>query len=160
MSASLERALALRAEGRPEESLSLLAELHAASPDDPLLVYEYACGHDALGDERGAIPLYERALELGLGEPERRGALLGLGSSYRCLGRYAEAERTLRRGLADYADGSEFVAFLALTLHNLGQHSEATGLLLRLLADTSAAEPIRAYSRALRYYAERPDEVW
>lgn len=160
MSASLEQALALRGAGRPEESLSMLAELYAASPADALLAYEYACGHDTLGDEHAAIPLYERALELGLGEPERRGALLGLGSSYRCVGRYAEAEATLRRGVAEYADGSEFVAFLALTLHNLGRHSEATGLLLRLLADTSAAEPVRTYSRALRYYAERPDEVW
>lgn len=160
MTISLERALALRAEGRPEESLAMLAELCAASPDDPLLTYEYACGHDTLGDERGAIPLYERALALGLGEPERRGALLGLGSSYRCVGRFAEAEATLRRGVAEYADGSEFVAFLALALHNLGRHSEAAGLLLRLLADTSAAEPIRGYSRALRFYAERPDETW
>lgn len=95
-----------------------------------------------------------------MGEPERRGALLGLGSSYRCVGRHTEAEATLRRGTAEYADGAEFAAFLALTLHNLGRHSEAIGLLLRLLADSSADERIRRYSRALRYYAERPDETW
>jgi len=138
----------------------MLAELYAASPDDALTTYEYACGHDILGDERGAIPLYERALGLGLAEPERRGATLGLGSSLRCVGRFAEAEQTLRRGVAEYADGAEFVAFLGLTLHNLGRHGEAVGLLLRLLADTSAAAPIARYGRALRYYAERPDELW
>lgn len=56
MSASLERALALRAEGRPEESLAMLAELYAASPDDPLLTYEYACGHDILGTSARPSP--------------------------------------------------------------------------------------------------------
>ena len=49
--------------------------------------------------------------------------------------------------------GLQVTAAPRVYLHNLGRHSEATGLLLRLLADTSAAEPIRAYGRALRYYA-------
>jgi tetratricopeptide (TPR) repeat protein len=160
MELTFDEALRLRAAGQPEASLEALRALYAAAPDDARIAYEFACGHDVLGDERGAIPLYERALALGLPEPDRRGALLGLGSSYRCVGRYAEAEATLREGVQTYLDGREFTVFRALALHNLGRHSEAIGALLRELAETSADEHIARFARALRYYADQPDETW
>ena len=45
--------------------------------------YDEACAHDRAGREEEAIPCYEEALTLGLEDPLRQQALLGLGSSYR-----------------------------------------------------------------------------
>jgi tetratricopeptide (TPR) repeat protein len=156
----LEEALHVRAAGDHAAALALLAALYAAHPGDARIAYEYACSHDVMGDEQGAIPLYEQALALGLQEPQRRGALLGLGSSYRCVGRYDEAIATFDQAAAEYADGTEFAVFRALALYNTGQHREAIGALLRLLADTADDPQIQRYARALRFYADHPDEAW
>jgi peroxiredoxin len=124
------------------------------------LHYRRACELDRAGEEKAAAPEYELALELGLHGEDLRSALLGLGSTYRCLGEYAKAEQTLRRGLAEFTGAREFEPFLALTLHNRGKGAEAIGLLLRGLAETSADPGIRRYRRALLLYADQPDRTW
>ena len=62
--------------------------------------YDEACAHDRAGREEEAIPCYEEALVLGLPDPLRQQALLGLGSSYRNVLRLADAIALLR-GAAD-----------------------------------------------------------
>lgn len=47
-----------------------------------------------------------------------------------------------------------------MTLHNLGDHSLAMGMLLKLLAETSADEGIRSYSKAISYYSDKLEQVW
>ncbi|VEB42052.1 Uncharacterised protein [Chromobacterium violaceum] len=47
-----------------------------------------------------------------------------------------------------------------MALYNRGQHKEATQSLLALLADGSADNGIRAYRRAIRFYAEDLDRTW
>ena len=47
--------------------------------------FDETCDHDRAGREEEAIPCYFEALELGLGDPWRQQALLGLGSSYRVV---------------------------------------------------------------------------
>lgn len=138
----------------------MLLALAAERPDDPLVQYQAAWSHDVLGLESEAVPLYERALELGLEGEDRRGALLGLGSTYRTLGRYEDAERTLRRGREEFGSGGCFDVFLALALYNLGRHAEAMELLLRALAESSSDESIQRYRRAILFYADKLDEVF
>lgn len=97
-------AVRLREEGRPREARELLLPLCAAHPEDAGLAYQTAWVHDVLGLEAEAVPHYRRALALpGLAEADRRGALLGLGSTYRVLGRPKEA---LELALAVLADTS------------------------------------------------------
>ncbi len=50
--------------------------------------------------------------------------------------------------------------FLAISLYNVGEHREATGSLLRALAETSADREISAYKEARLFYAGRLDETW
>jgi hypothetical protein len=49
--------------------------------------------HDRAGRETEAVLSYERAIDLGLPISELAGALHGLGSTYRALGRYDDASR-------------------------------------------------------------------
>ncbi|MEN9419619.1 MAG: hypothetical protein RI988_3239 [Pseudomonadota bacterium] len=85
---SLQSAQALRAAGAHPEAKALLVELIAENPSDPMLQDEAACVHDSLGDEAAAVLYCVAAIAAGLPEEELRGAYLGLGSTYRTLGRY------------------------------------------------------------------------
>lgn len=156
----LEAAIRLGKEGRGEEARTALLELLADSGESANLMYELASAHDRLGLEREAVPYYERSLELGLGEPDRPEALLGLGSTYRVLGEYEQAERVLREAVTEYPEHAELRVFLAMALHNRGGHAEAMKLLLEEIADHSAHEGVQSYQRAIRFYADRLDEVW
>ncbi len=156
----LTQAIEHRTAKRYDEARELLAELYAVHPDDPQVNYHYAWLHDAMGDERAAVPYYERAIQTGLPDDDLRGALLGLGSTYRCLGEYDKAVATLRKGLAHFPDGQEFRVFLAMALYNTGHHAEAMEHLLRSVAETSSDEFVRKFQRAILFYADKLDETW
>ncbi|MCJ7928118.1 tetratricopeptide repeat protein [Aeromonas caviae] len=76
----------LKAEGRLQEARQHGLLQLIEHPTHAELHYEVAGLHDMLGREVQAIPLYQKAVSLGLGESSLRGALLGLGSSYRTTG--------------------------------------------------------------------------
>lgn len=156
----LQEAVSLRAEGDAEKARLLLAKLADAHPEDAQIWYQLAWTHDSLGLEREAVPLYEKALSLGLPEKDDIGARLGLGSTLRTLGSYGDSEKLLREALAKYPQRREFNVFLAMTLHNLGRHAEAMELLLVQLAETSSDEGIYSYGRALSFYSDKSDRVW
>ncbi len=160
MQDKLAQAAEHRAAQRYDEARQLLSELHAAHPDDAAVNYQYAWLHDATGDERGAVPYYERAIQLGLPKDDLRGALLGLGSTYRTLGEYAKAVETLRRGMTEFPDAREFPVFLAMALYNTGIHAEAMELLLLTLVETSSDDGIKRFERAIRFYADKLDQTW
>lgn len=93
----LAEAVRLREAGQQEEARRILLDLAAAAPDNAQVNFQAALVHDALGHEQEAVPFYEAALAHGLDGADAAGALLGLGSTYRALGAYEQAERTLRR---------------------------------------------------------------
>jgi len=150
----------LRAEGRDAEAKELLVALTAQNPNDAELQYEAACVHDLLGEEFSSIAYYCAALLGPLSEENLRGAYLGLGSTYRVLGRYAEAEATLRLGLERFPQANEMKVFLAMTLHNLGQSKAAVECLLTVLAETSSDRAIQSYRPAITLYAHDIERIW
>ncbi|WP_073223937.1 tetratricopeptide repeat protein [Streptomyces sp. NBRC 110465] len=151
----LDAADRLRREGRPEEARERLLALTAACPDDAEVAYRTAWIHDVLGLESEAVPYYERALARPeLATEDRRGALLGLGSTYRVLGRYGQAVETLRRGVEEFPDDGALRTFLAMALFNTGEHDEAMRLLLELAASTSQDPYVQQYRRAIEHYAK------
>ncbi|HSC01075.1 MAG TPA: tetratricopeptide repeat protein [Burkholderiaceae bacterium] len=160
MTANLNAARELRASGRHEEARTLLAALAAAAPHDAELQYETACVHDFLGLEPQAIPYYLAALAGELADGLRRSAYTGLGSTYRTLGRYAEAEQILQEALRRYPRAAEVRVFLAMVQHNLGQSKAAVESLLALLAQTSSDPEIKAYATAIEFYAQDIERVW
>ncbi len=170
----MQEAIALRENGRAEEARVLLLDLLAAeSKDDAAdagadsisgsnaeLLYQLAWTHDVLGLEREAVPYYKQSLAIGLPLEQRIGALLGLGSTYRTLGEYTRARTILQQAAEEFPEWAEFQAFLAMTLYNLGEHGEGMGILLRLLAETSANTGIQEYRKAISFYADKLDQVW
>jgi len=152
--ALLTEAVRLRTEGRPEEARQQLLALSADHPEDAEVAYQTAWAHDVLGLEAEAVPFYERCLRgTGLSEEDRRGALLGLGSTYRVLGRYDKAVEVLRGGAEEFPDDGALRAFLAMALFNTGEHHASTRLLLELLAETSEDPSVRGYRSAIAHYA-------
>lgn len=160
MQERLQAAVQLREAGDLEHARLSLLELASEFSDDAQVSYQTAWVHDALGLEREAVPYYEHALALGLAGDERAGALLGLGSTFRTLGDYEAAATVLRTGVAEFPERRVFEVFLAMTLYNLSRHADAMQRLLTALADTSDDASIRAYQRAIRFYADKLDETW
>lgn len=155
-------AVALREQGRQQEARDRLVELAARYPDDAEVAYQTAWAHDVLGLEAEAVPFYEHALKAPdskLSPEDRRGALLGLGSTLRILGRYEEAVTTLRGAAEQFPHDGALRTFLAMALFNTGEHHESARLLLHLVAATSEDPSVRRYRRAIEYYARDLDET-
>ncbi|MGY4107932.1 tetratricopeptide repeat protein [Aeromonas encheleia] len=150
----------LRAEGRIEEARQHGLLQLIEHPQHAELHYEVACLHDTLGRETQAIPLYQKAIALGLSEASLRGAWLGLGSSYRSTGQYAEALAAFEQGLARFPDAAEFRVFRAMACYNLGHHKEGMESLLAVLAATTTVPDLTPYRRAIALYAEDLDRRW
>ena len=151
---------ALKAEGRIEEARQHGLLQLVEHPQHAELHYEVAGLHDNLGRESQAIPLYQKAIALGLSETSLRGAWLGLGSSYRSTGQYAEALAAFEQGQARFPDANEFRVFGAMARYNLGQYKEGMQTLLRVLAETTADPALASYRRAMALYAEDLDRRW
>jgi len=133
--------VALREDGCLEEARTLLIHLSSVVPDDVQIAYQTAWIHDVLGLERQAIPFYIKALDgEGLSTIERRGALLGLGSTYRSLGMYTEAVDVLDAGVTEFPDDRAIAVFLAMSRYNTGEAKEAVSELLALLIETVRSE--------------------
>lgn len=157
--ATVVRAAALRENGRYEQATTLLRDTIVAHPTHAAAHYQMACILDAQGHESDAVPYYEHALTLGLADDDLRGALLGLGSTYRTLGLYTESERTLKRGADTYPGDGSFPVFRSMALYNLGRHEEAMQSLLHVIASTSTDPHVQHYVRAIRLYAGELDRV-
>lgn len=170
----LAEAIRLREMGRAqqdqailEQARALLLDLLAADPGEADISYQLAIVHDNLGLEREAIPYYLQTLSQGLSGSDtathlmkRERAFLGLGSTYRGLGEYPQAEATLREGLGEFPESRALQVFLAMTLYNTKQYREAMELALTNLAETTADEALQYYRRGIVYYAQHLDETW
>lgn len=114
-------------------------------------LYKLACACDREGREAAAIPLYVAALKAGLDGDDRAGALLGLGSSLRNVGRPRDAARLLAAACHAYPDHLAMRLFLALALHDAGLHRDA----LRIALDVAlACGKFDGYERALADYRD------
>jgi tetratricopeptide (TPR) repeat protein len=155
-----EQVLSLRRAGRHEEACSLAVSCVAQFPEDAELQFQAACVHDFLGREAQAVAFYLAALSGSLSAEHLRSAYLGLGSTYRALGQYSQAERTLRTGLARFPEAAELKVFLAMALHNLGQSKQAVELLLTVLAESSSDAQVQSYREAILFYAQDIERSW
>jgi tetratricopeptide (TPR) repeat protein len=156
----LARAVELREGGEDEQARQLLVELRSEYPDDAQIAVQTAWVHDSMGLEEEAVEHYRAALAGDLADDELRAAFLGLGSTYRALGRDAESDETFRQGIERFPDFGALRAFHAMTLYNLGRPREAVRELLVLLLATSSDPSIERYRRSLTAYTEDLDRSW
>lgn len=160
MNIQLNKALEFRKQGRHKESNELLMKLVQEYPDDAYINYQCAWSLDLLGEESQAVFFYEKAIELGLPPSELEGAILGLGSTYRTLGEYEKSKSVFLKGIEAFPENRAIQTFYAMTLYNLNEHSKAMEVLLNCLIETTSDEEILKYEKAIRFYADKLDEVW
>jgi tetratricopeptide (TPR) repeat protein len=134
------------------EFLARMEQLAAELPaDSGVAAFERASSLDSTGHSDLAVPLYRRALELGLPGQRRRRAVIQLASSLRNLGQATESVALLRSeqeaGSDDLDDAVS--AFLALALVDLGREREAVALAL-----TALSRHMTRYRRSLANYAK------
>jgi tetratricopeptide (TPR) repeat protein len=154
METRLDAANRLAEEGRMEEALGVLRAALGECPDHAAANFAYARLLDGLGPEREAIPHYEHSIFCGLPREELQEATVNLGSSYRAVGEPERAVEVLRGGLMQFPENRAVRVFLAMALHDLGGYSEATGIFLRELAESSSDQWVAYYGRAIAYYAK------
>jgi predicted Zn-dependent protease len=155
----LAEAVAMRESGQAKQARPLLIALAAEFPDDAEVQYQAAWVHDYLGLEEDAVPYYERALELGLPEPELEGLVLGLGSTYRNVGRISDSLTLLERGVREYPANHAMRCFLALARLSNGEGNEALALTFDVILATSNDPSIDRYRRALSSYRDELRDV-
>jgi hypothetical protein len=80
--------------------------------------------------------------------------MLGLGSTYRCIGRNADSVRLLQDACHEYPDDRSLRIFLALSLYAERKQGKAMSILLEELLATRSDESIQTYKNALVYYAD------
>jgi cyanophycin synthetase len=151
----LEAEIAALWEGDDHQArLAAAQELVDGHPGDPRLVFELAGVKDAMGDEQGAIGLYEDALAGGLREPHRHRAQLQLASSLRVVGRTAEAQGLVADVLEARPHNTAALMLRALVQADLGQERQAVADLIRATLEATTDVDTQAYRRALRAYAD------
>lgn len=155
----LDAIIGARHGGQIEHVLGLLIKLDARHPNVAEIVYQLAWTHDALGRPLDAIPLYEKAVALGLLPGELSGALIGLGSTLRLTGQAARAVEVLETGRRQFPENREFEVFLSMALHSAGRHAAAMKLLLTTLVETSEDLGVSAYQRTIRFQASQLDQA-
>lgn len=156
----LQQAIELREQGDADQSRNIILKLLEQNPDNAFLNYQCAWSHDVLGEERNAVPYYEKAIQLGLEEKNLEDALLGLGSTYRTLGEYEKSKSTFLKGKKLFPDNRAIQIFYAMTLYNLKEHDQAMEILLKNLAETTNDEDIQKFGRAIRFYADKLNKIW
>jgi Flp pilus assembly protein TadD len=121
--------------------------------DSARLEFDRAVACDRAGREEEAIPHYEAALRLGLADDLVPGAMLGLGSSLRNVGRADEAVELLVEACARFPDDAALSLFHALALSTAGRCEEAFASVFRLAATRIDTAEVVRYRRALDEYA-------
>lgn len=156
----IQQAIELRKQGRLKESLELCLQLVQADPTSAFIQYQTAWAYDALGEETKAVPYYEKAIDLGLTDEDLAGALLGLGSTFRCIGEYQKSIEILEKGYRLFPEQRQFAVFLSMAYFNVGQHEKSMELLLQIVSETSSDPHIQSYQRAIQFYSSRLHETW
>ena len=145
-------------EGKLELAYEESIKLYDKYPDDPEINFLLARINDRLGKENEAIPYYIFAIDNGL-EENLLGAYIGLGSTYRSIGKYDEAAQVFKKAKQYFPEAKVLTVFEAMTFYNLGKNNEAVSGLIKLILDDTTDEEIIKYSRALSYYCDNLDVV-
>jgi Flp pilus assembly protein TadD len=134
-----------------EEFLTRMEQLVVELPTDNAVgIFERAGSFDSTGHSDLAVPLYRRALELGLEGQRRRRAVIQLASSLRNIGRPSESVALLtaeRERESDDLDDA-VSATLALALVDVGREREAVSV-----AVTALSRHMTRYRRSMANYA-------
>ncbi|WP_155592274.1 tetratricopeptide repeat protein [Lysinibacillus cavernae] len=160
MDKQLTHIIALRENGQLVEANKLMVALVKDHPENAYYQFQCAWTYDSLGQEKEAVPHYEKAIQLGLEPVVLVDAYLGLGSTYRTLGQYEQAKRILQQAIDLFPEAEHVKVFYAMTLYNLGEHEKSMETLLNTLLLTTNHQGIKDYRKAIHFYSDKLDQTW
>jgi len=108
-----------------------------------------AFAFDRLGYEERAVPLYSKAISIGLKGEDLRDALVCLGSSFHTLKRFNEAIRALQQAARKFPRDRAVSLFLALALLDAKRSGEAVKLLGQMSLKISGGSEVDRFRRVL-----------
>ncbi|WP_212936226.1 tetratricopeptide repeat protein [Bacillus hominis] len=152
----LKQAIKLRNEKKYAQSREILIGLTNFTRDAEVL-YQCAWIHDVMGLETEAVPYYEQAIANGLDGESLRGAYIGLGSTYRCIGEYDKAIIVLEAGIKKFPENDVMKVFLSLAKYNVNDHEEAMKLLLETVVKV---DEVKEFERAISFYKDNLNGVF
>ena len=136
----------------PEQEFLSRMDFLAAElpPDSAVAAFERAGSLDSTGHSDLAVPLYRKALELGLPGQRRRRAVIQMASSLRNLGQAPESVALLMAEREQESDDLDdaVAATLALALVDVGREREAVSI-----AVTALSRHMTRYRRSMANYA-------
>ena len=141
---------ALLDRGRKSEAVAYFAELRKRRSESARVHLQSAFVLDRLGREGEAVPLYERALSLGLRGTDARDAHVCLASSLRNVGRPQQGFDLLESAKPRFEGDVVFELFFALLATEIGRPNEAIRQLVKSLLRESPAEDLGRYGNVLR----------
>ncbi len=160
MKERIKKAVELRNQGKLEESNEVMKDLVKEYPENAEVNYQCAWSFDVLSLEKEAIPYYEKAIAGNLNDEDMQEAYIGIGSTYRVIGRYQDSKDIFEKGMKLFPENRAMQIFYAMTLHNLGLYNKAIEIVLRNLAETSNETEIKKFSKAIRFYSDKLDKIW
>ncbi|HAE39916.1 MAG TPA: hypothetical protein DCG57_15005 [Candidatus Riflebacteria bacterium] len=160
METTIDKAIALRKQGKPEESRLILSQLLSDQSYAARANLHIAWSYDCEGKETEAVPYYKESLKGHLSIEDKFDALLGLASTLRCLGHFEEALMYFEQLAREFPESEAVKPFHAMCLHNCGHSKRAVEMLLKTLLSTTNSEAIKAYNNALSLYSEDIERTW
>jgi len=141
---------AWRYRDKPEIMLKMFQDAYNDFSGNAAYLFEYANVLDFLGKETEAIPLYQKAIKLGLTGKMKIQAEIQLGSSLSVKGEHESAIAILGRVYKETVDATS-LEFLCIALFRSGQTNKALKQALNfILSGNQGLLP--EYSRALSQY--------
>ncbi|MBM7601003.1 tetratricopeptide (TPR) repeat protein [Virgibacillus halotolerans] len=144
--------------GDGEGSTRFFKNLVNKHPDSAEINLFAGMTNDNLGQEKKAIPLYEKAIDLGLNDKkELRDCLVSLASSYLIEGDHENSLKAIEKAKAKFPNDPVVSSFLALTLCELNQAEKAVKELGIALLKESGNPDFKKFEKPLREYFSELD---
>jgi tetratricopeptide (TPR) repeat protein len=138
--------------GDETKLLQYFSEIVERYPKSARAKFELGNAYDYLGKEQEAIPLYEKAIQMGLTSEYEAYALLQLGSSLRNIGRVDEAVGILSDAEKHYPELPSITMFLGMAMYDSDSHSEALSTVLNAMLRHLKTSDIERYGIGLKNY--------
>lgn len=160
MTNTIDEVIELRSKKEYIKAKEKMEDILSKDPNNAYYNYQMAWCLDNLGLEHEAINYYHKAINNNLDLIYLKDAYIGLGSTYRSIGKYKEAEQILIEGLTKFEDSPVLKIFLAITQYNMNNNQESVSLLIDTLLTNDDNTEIHEYKTALKFYNENLDKIF
>ena len=160
MKNTIDEVIELRSKKEYIKAKEKMENILSKDPNNAYYNYQMAWCLDNLGLEHEAIHYYHKSINNNLELIYLKDAYIGLGSTYRSIGKYKEAEHILYEGLTKYDDSPVLKIFLAITQYNMNNNQKSVSLLIDTLLTNVENTEIHEYKNALKFYNENLDKIF